>query len=160
MLDNQVVLIILYIFKGDNMFERQSFNTRKYIELGYSTEKILSLRLQWDKDQDFLEEEYDREQRRIENSRLASIKYYADKEENGGSCITCGCKLTTANTSGYCQKHVSKAVLGLTDEEKAIRKAEAKAKPRIRYKTITFYGVKGNDLMDHSYYQGGNVSPR
>lgn len=78
-----------------------------------------------------------------------SAKYYADKEANGAKCVTCGCSISVNNTSGYCRKHVAKAVL-----TKAVKA------PKIKYKTITFYGVKGEDLMDHKYYQGGLVSPR
>ena len=140
------------------MFERQRFNTREFIAKGFSTEQILEARLEFEKDQDFLEAEYNRDKIRLEQSKEASIKYYADKEANGGHCLTCGCKLSVANTSGYCRKHVAKVTLGLTDEEKANR-----PKPKsVRYKTITFYGVKGSDLMDNKsrYFQGGSVSPR
>ena len=82
-------------------------------------------------------------------AKAKSEAYYADKELHGGSCTTCGCKLSVNNTSGYCRKHVAKATLTKT----------VKATP-VKYITKTFYGVKGNDLMDHKYYQGGLVSPR
>lgn len=116
------------------------FSIKELVAKGVSMEDIIALK-----------EEYDRDQIRLQQSRLASAKYYADKEANGSHCLTCGCKLSVANTSGYCRKHVAKVTLGLTDEEKANR-----PKPKsVRYKTITFYGVKGSDLMDHAYYQGG-----
>lgn len=109
------------------------FSIKELVAKGVSMEDIIALK-----------EEYDRDQIRLQQSRLASAKYYADKEANGGHCLTCGCKLSVANTSGYCQKHVAKATLA----------KEVKA-PKIKYITKTFYGVRSNDLMDHAYYQGG-----
>ena len=73
-----------------------------------------------------------------------SAQYFAKKELHGSNCLTCGCKLAVSTTSGYCRKHVTR-----------------QTKPKIKYKKYkTFYGVRGEDLMDHKYYQGGAFSPR
>ena len=92
-----------------------------------------------------------RHQAALEDRALKSAAYYAHKELHGSTCKCCGTKLSVNNTSGYCRKHVAKAVLSKAPSERA---------PKVKYVTKTFYGVKGNDLMDHSYYQGGSVSPR
>ena len=116
------------------------FSVKELVRQGYSMESIIELKA-----------EYDKEQIRLEESAKASAKYFADKEANGAKCTTCGCTLALTNTSGYCRKHVAKATLTKAPSERA---------PRIKYVTKTYYGVKGNDLMDHKYYQGGSVSPR
>jgi hypothetical protein len=92
-----------------------------------------------------------RHQEALEDRALKSAKYYADKEAHGATCKCCGVILSIKNTSGYCRKHVAKATLTKAPSERA---------PKTKYVTKTFYGVKGNDLMDHKYYQGGSVSPR
>lgn len=114
------------------------FDIKELVRKGVPMEDIIELQA-----------EYERDQLRVEASRLASEKYYTEKVTNGKFCTTCGCQLSSANTSGYCRKHVAKATLS----------KEVKA-PKVKYVTKTFYGVKGNDLMDHAYYQGGSVSPR
>lgn len=116
------------------------FSIKELVRQGYSMESIIELKA-----------DYDKEQLRLEESAKASAKYFADKEANGAKCITCGCTLAVSNTSGYCRKHVAKATLTKDPSERA---------PKIKYVTKTYYGVKGNDLMDHKYYQGGSVSPR
>lgn len=128
------------------MFLRVKFDMRKYIVLGYSTEEIMALKMEHEINQDRDEIEYNREQIRLAYQAEASAKYYADKEANGKTCLCCGVKLSVANTSGYCRKHVAKATL--TKEIKA---------PKIKYVSKTYYGVKGNDLLDQAYYQGGSV---
>lgn len=128
------------------MFLRVKFDMRKYIVLGYTTEQIIALKAEHEADQDRAEIEYNREQIRLAYQAEASAKYYAEKETNGKSCLCCGAKLSVANTSGYCRKHVAKATL--TKEVKT---------PKIKYVTKTYYGVKGDDLLDHTYYQGGSV---
>lgn len=118
---------------------------RELVALGYTSERIV----QYFKDQ----EEVEADRARVEAGRIASAEksaqYYATKAAHGATCKTCGCLIAINSASGYCRKHVAKAVLS----------KEVKA-PKIKYVTKTFYGVKGNDLMDHSYYQGGSVSPR
>ncbi len=111
------------------------FSIKDLVAKGVSMEDIIALK-----------EEYDRDQEKSKASAEASAKYYADKELHGGSCVTCGCKLAVSNTSGYCRKHVAKAILTKAPEEKA---------PKPKYVTKTYYGVRSNDLMDHAYYQGG-----
>ena len=96
--------------------------------------------------------EQEREAIRLAERAEKSAQYFANKEAHGSNCLTCGCKLAVSTTSGYCRKHVTKAVLGKEESEKA---------PKIKYiKYKTFYGVRGDDLMDHKYYQGGACSPR
>lgn len=141
------------------------FSIKELVAKGYTMEQIVALKAKYDRDQEELAIQTAREEARALASAMASAKYYADKEAHGAKCITCGCTLTVANTSGYCQRHVSKAVLGLSEQEVALRLAAKKAekkerKARTKYVSITFYGIKGNDLMDHRYYQGGSVSPR
>ena len=116
------------------------FSVKELVRQGYSMESIIELKA-----------DYDKEQIRLEESAKASAKYFTDKEANGAKCITCGCTLAVSNTSGYCRKHVAKATL---------TKAPAERAPKPKYVTKTYYGVKGSDLMDHKYYQGGSVSPR
>ena len=94
-----------------------------------------------------LQAEYERDQLRVEASKLASEKYYTEKATNGKFCTTCGCNLSSANTSGYCRKHVS-ATIQRTPREK------------VAYVTKVIYGGKKTDLLDNHYYQGGSVSPR
>ena len=127
------------------------FSVKELVRQGYSMESIIELKAQYDKDQEELAIYNAREAKRIAASKEASVKYFADKEANGAKCITCGCTLAVSTTSGYCRKHVAKATLTKAPSERA---------PKQKYVTKTFYGVKGNDLMDHSYYQGGSVSPR
>lgn len=115
-------------------------NISQLVRAGYSSESIQELFAEYE---NFLVAEAERAEK--------SAIYFANKELHGSNCKTCGCKLAVSNTSGYCRKHVAKAVLGKEEHEKA---------PKIKYKTKTFYGVKGNDLMDHKYYQGGACSPR
>ena len=118
---------------------------RELVALGYTSERIV----QYFADQ----EEVEADKARVEAGRIASAektaKYYANKEAHGATCKTCGCLISINSVSGYCRKHVAKDTLS----------KETKA-PKIKYVTKTFYGVKGNDLMDHQYYQGGSVSPR
>lgn len=111
------------------------FNIKELVAKGVSMEAIIALKAEYDKDQE-----------KLKASAEASAKYYADKEANGAKCQTCGCTLALSNTSGYCRKHVAKATL---------TKAPAERAPKPKYVTKTFYGIKGTDLMDHAYYQGG-----
>ena len=111
------------------------FSIKELVAKGVSMEDIIALKKEYDKD--------------MESKELAvakSAEYFAHKEAHGGSCVTCGCRLSVSNTSGYCRKHVAKATLTKSPAEKA---------SKIKYVTKTYYGVKGNDLMDHAYYQGG-----
>lgn len=117
-----------------------SFSIKDLVAQGYSMESIIELKA-----------DYDKEQIRLAESAKASAKYYADKEAHGSKCTTCGCTLAISNTSGYCRKHVAKATLTKAPSERA---------PKIKYVTKTYYGVKGNDLMDHAYYQAGSVGSK